>query len=42
METTTTMAVLTVRALGTQGGNRNAVGGGSSGASEASHSEENG
>ena len=41
IETTTTMAVLTVR-LGTQGGSRNAFAGDSSGASAASHSEENG
>jgi hypothetical protein len=42
IETTTKMAVLTLRPLGTQGGSRNAVGGDSSGASAASHSEENG
>src|SRR5687767_11882762 len=42
IETTTTTAVLTVRPLGTQGGSRNAFAGDSSGASAASHSEENG
>ena len=42
IETTIKMAVLTVRPVGTQGGSLNAVGGDSSGASAASHSEENG
>src|SRR4051794_40473689 len=42
IETTTKIAVLTVRPVGTQGGSRNLVGGDSSGATAASHSEEKG